>query len=409
MFTWLKNKWRDKPTVQNAASSWGGLPLEAFLNEGDLSGAGVAVTADSAKRSAAVYACVQLIGGIVGSLPCHIYQRGENGERTQVDHDYWWLLNETPSPGMVSQSFWEFIVSSFLLRGDGVALIDRTPIGAIKSITPIPAEYVRYKKTPSGLVYLINDGIKKYGRDSSDILHFPNFGFDGEKSESVIARAARQAVGTALQADSFSGEWFKNGASPSIIASYANPINKDQIQLIQQQITEKHTGQGNRHKPLIMGQGPTITTVSMSPEDSQLLETRRFQVAEIARAFGVPPHMIGEATSSAWGSGLEQISAGFYRYTIGPHVRRIAQEINKKFWPRSEKFFAAFDHDELVQGDLKTQAEYYAKALGGPGTQGWMTPNEVRRKKNLPPTEGGDKLIISGATIQPNADQGATA
>lgn len=135
--------------------------------------------------------------------------------------------------------------------------------------------------------------------------------------------------------------------------------------------------------------GGKLTTVSLSAEDAQLLETRKFQVIEIARAFGVPPHMIGETSAStSWGSGIEQMSIGYVRYTLGPHLTRIEQELNRKLWPRSQKYFVEFNRDGLLSGDSKTEAEVFGKALGGPGAQGWMTINEVRRIKNLPPLEG---------------------
>ena len=107
---------------------------------------------------------------------------------------------------------------------------------------------------------------------------------------------------------------------------------------MRQQFEEKHTGRGNRHKPLLLVNGGKLEPVSMTAEDAQLLETRKFQVIEIARAFGVPPHMIGETSAStSWGSGIEQMSIGFVRYTLTPHLRRIEQELNRKLWPRSCK------------------------------------------------------------------------
>jgi len=141
----------------------------------------------------------------------------------------------------------------------------------------------------------------------------------------------------------------------------------------------------------------------MTAEDAQLLETRKFQVIEIARAFGVPPHMVGETSAStSWGSGIEQMSIGFVRYTLGPHLRRIEQELNRKLWPRSPRYFVEFNRDGLLAGDSKTESEVISKSLGGPGAQGWMTVNEARRIKNLPPVPGGDVLYLT------NVPQGAS-
>ena len=126
----------------------------------------------------------------------------------------------------------------------------------------------------------------------------------------------------------------------------------------------------------------------MSAVDQQLLESRQWQVIDIARAFGVPPHMIGETTkSTSWGSGIESQSIGFVKYTLGQHLNRAKDEINRKLF-RTSRYFVEHDVDGLMAGDSKAQAEFFAKALGGPGTQGWMSVDEVRRKKNLKPMGG---------------------
>jgi HK97 family phage portal protein len=363
---------------------------------------GTHVTPESAKRLAAVYACRNLIAGVIASMPCDTYEQAKDGTRKQFFHDYWWLLNERAYGTVTSSSFWEFMVSSMLMRGDGISQIERDRLGTIKALMPIPRECVEYKPRNGELIYLINDGISKKGLIQEDVLHFPNFCFDGRKSESVIQQAARQAIGTGLAADEFSGEWFANGANPSTVVQYPSgaTLTKDQQKDLRQQIEDRHTGKGKRHKPLLLVNGGVLNSVTLSPEDSQLLETRNFQVIEVARAFGVPPHMIGAPVTSAYGTGLEQISKGLHQYTINPHTKRFAQEINHKFWPRNAKYYAAFDRSQLIEGDSKAQAEYYGKALGGPGAQGWMTINEVRRKQNLPPIEGGDKIIIATGPAQ---------
>lgn len=352
--------------------------------------AGVSVNSESAKRSSAVYACVRLLAGSVSLLPLPVYQRSENG-RERVNHDLWWLLNESPYPTLTACSFWEWMISSALLREDGLAQLVRDKNGVVKNIMPLPRECVTIKKIDSSLVYLVNDGISKFGLQQDDVLHFPGFGFNGIHGESVIKYAARQAIGTAIAADEFSGEFFANGATPSTVIEYPEKVSpgSDQQEYLRTQFAERHTGKGNRHKPLLLVNGGKLTTVSLSAEDAQLLETRKFQVIEIARAFGVPPHMIGETSAStSWGSGIEQMSIGYVRYTLGPHLTRIEQELNRKLWPRSQKYFVEFNRDGLLSGDSKTEAEVFGKALGGPGAQGWMTINEVRRIKNLPPLEG---------------------
>lgn len=367
---------------------------------------GAVVTNESAKRSAAVYACTRLIAGAVALLPLPIYERNADGSRKQVEHPAWWLFNESPYASLTACSFWEWMVSSMLMRGDGLAQIIRNKSGQPQAFMPLPRECVEIVSTDGVLTYLVNDGVKRYGLYADDVLHFAGFGFDGIKGESVIKYAARQAVGTALAADDFAGEFFANGAHPSMVVTYPQGVapTPDQQEYLRAQFTERYVGKGNRQKPMLLVNGGKAEAVSLSAEDAQLLETRKFQVIEIARAFGVPPHMVGETSAStSWGSGIEQMSIGFVRYTLGPHLRRIEQEINRKLWPKSYKFFAEFNRDGLLAGDSKTESEVIGKSLGGPGAQGWMTVNEARRLKNLPPVPGGNELPLSVAQQTPPA------
>lgn len=365
--------------------------------------AGVMVTPESAKQSAAVYACSRLLSGAVALMPLPVYERTEEGGRKKADHDIWWLLNEQPYDTLTSVSFWEWMVDSLLLRGDGLAQILRNRSGQITGFMPLPRECVVIEKRDGRLVYFVNDGTRPYGLDQADVLHFPGFGFNGRAGESVIKYAARQAIGTALAADQFSGKFFSNGMHPSSVIQYPQNVapTKEQQDHLRSQFEERYSGVSNSHRPLLLVNGGQLQRVSLSAEDAQLIQTRQFQVIDIARAFGVPPHMIGEtAASTSWGSGIEQMSIGFVRYTLGPHLRRIEQELNRKLWPRSLRYFVEFNREGLLAGDSKSEAEYLAKSLGGPGAQGWMSVNEVRRVKNLPPQDGFEQVTRAGTTTK---------
>lgn len=392
--------------IKNQAQTWNEMSREQWSDffGATPSSSGVVVTTETAKRSAAVYACTRLIAGAVALLPLPIYERTADGSRKKADHDLWWLLNESPYPTLTACSFWEWMLSSMLLRGDGLAQIVRDRNGKPIRLMPIPRECASIVRVGDTLHYYFTDDGKYYGLQSEDVLHFPGFGFDGIQGESVIRYAARQAVGAALAADEFAGEFFSNGASPSMVITYPTGVSPDSEQkdYLRQQFDEKYVGRGKHHRPMLLTNGGDVKPVSLSAEDAQLLETRKFQVVEIARAFGAPPHMIGETSAStSWGSGIEQMSMGFVRYTLGPHLRRIEQELNRKLWPRSTRYFTEFNRDGLLAGDSKTEAEVLGKSLGGPGAQGWVTVNEVRRIKNLPPVPGGDTLFITTAAQAP--------
>lgn len=368
------------------------------------SAAGVSVTPESSRRATAVYACVNLIAGTIASTPLHVYQRTADG-RSRVDHDVWWMLNEQPCQGMTAASFWEWMVSSILLRADGVAeIVRKGKSNDIREIVPLERAMLKIAKNDAGR---LNYTYKGRGILPEDVLHFPGFGFNGVEGESVIKNAARQAVGTALAADEFSGSFFDRGAAPSVAIEYPPGVapKQDQADYLRQQFDEKYSGLSNANRPLLLVNGGKLSRVTLSPQDAQLLETRKWQVIDIARAFGVPPVLIGESEkTSSWGSGVEQILRAFLTFTLNPRLVLIEQELNRKLWPRSARLFAEFNRAGWLEGDNKAQSEYLSRALGGPGTQGWMTVNEVRRLKNLPPIKGGDDIIKAGATTNETPD-----
>ena len=365
---------------------------------------GVPVTYETAKTSAAAYACKRLISETVSLMPVPVYQREKNGDRTRVEHDIWWLLNESPWPSWTSAQFFEYMIDCKLMHGDGFAYIHRNQFNEVTGIEPLDPKKVVPFLAGKYLGYSV-DGVVY---DQSKILHFAGYGFNGLRGESVIQHAARNAIGAGIAADNFSGEFFKNGAVPSIIISYPQGVapTKDQQEALRQQIEDRYVGDGNRHRPFILTNGAGVEPVSINASDAQLIETRRYQVVDICRAFGVPPDFIGENQTSAWGTGLEQRMIGFVRTVINPHARKMEQELNRKLWPRSIKYFVEFNREGLMAGDSKSEAEYFKAALGGPGAQGWMKLNEVRKIKNLPPVDGGESVHMAAQQkAQPDEDK----
>lgn len=369
--------------------------------------AGMTVTPISAMRVAAVFACVQKIAGAISTLPIHIYKT-DGDERSKLPKDdLWYKLNEQPTTQFTAASHWEAVSTGNLLRGDSFTWIRRDMQGGIRELLPLPWGAVSPVLQSDGSVryyiHLPQQGIMTW-IDLADILHFPGFGFDGLKSISVIQYAARNAVGNALAMDEYSGRFFANGAHPSIILSSAGKMSPEQIAALQTAFTNKYAGVENAHRlPLVLTEGVSAKEISLSAEDAQLLEARKFQVIDIARAFGVPPHMIGETSAStSWGSGIEAMSRGFVTYTLQPHLVRIEQELNRKLFPRNAARFVEFDRGALLEGDSAAQAAYFRAALGGPGTgQGWMSVDEVRKTKNLAPRGGASDEIFDPRTSAP--------
>lgn len=392
----ILNKWRAQReaartnSISNATYSQD--VMDVFgVNTGH---AGMAVNAVSAMRVAAVHACVQKIAGGVSTLPLHQYKtNGDIKDRLPRD-ELWYKLNEQPCGQYTAASHWEGVCIAELLRGDAYTWIRRSITGSIIELLPLPWGCVSPIRQADGSVrYYISlpdFGINTW-LEPADVLHFPGFGFDGVRSMSVITYAARAAVGNALAMDNYSGKFFEGGAHPSIVLSAPGKMNPDQIGALQTAFVGKYAGNDNSHKlPLVLTEGLTAKEISINAQDAQLLEARKFQVVDIARAFGVPPHMIGETSAStSWGSGIESMSRAFVTYTLQPHLIRIEQELNRKLFPRNAGRYIQFDRDALIEGDSQAQADYNRAALGGPGTgPGWVSVDEVRKTKGLAPMGG---------------------
>jgi HK97 family phage portal protein len=357
--------------------------------------AGAVVNATTAMRSSPVYACTNLIGGAIPQLPLPVYERqGESRER--VEHDYWWILNEQFSPCWSAATGWEFLVGQVLLRGDGIAYIQRNRAGYMTGLIPYPRDRVdifcqerKSPRDPVRLAYRFHDELGSFVADQDDVLHIPGAGFNGVCSMSVIQWGARNGIGIALSGDEHAGKFFSEGGKPEVAIKAPGEMTGPQQEQFRDAWVAKYGGtQGNRRIPLILTEGLDISELTMSAVDQQLLESRQWQVVDIARAFGVPPHMIGETTkATSFGTGIESLGIGFVKYTLGAHLNRIKDELNRKLF-RTSRFFVEHDTDGFMAGDSKAQAEFFAKALGGPGSQGWMSVDEVRRKKNLKPMGG---------------------
>lgn len=371
---------------------------------GGMSSAGTAVTELTAMRVSAVYACVNLIGGAIASMPLPVYQRTADG-RERADHEVWWLLNEQPHPTWSAAVFWEYLAASLLLHGDAYARILRaSPLSPkIIGFEPLRKSRLTTQRVDGRLAYFYqNEAGKVEAIDQDDMLHIPGPGFDGISGMSQIRHALRNPAGIAIAADEYSASFFKNGARPDFAIEVPGAVNTDQQDMIRRTWSERHGGASNAHLPALMVGGAKVHELTMNAEDAQLIDTRRFQVEDIARIFGVPPFMIGHTEkTTSWGSGVEQMGIGFVKYTLQRHLVKFEQEINRKVWPTRARYFVEFATAGIERGDYKSRNEGYRIALGRAGEPAWMSVNEVRKLENLPPVPGGDELQKGNANEAP--------
>lgn len=360
---------------------------------------GVSVTSDTAMRVAAVYACVGLISGAIMGLPLNVYERSRDATgrpvRDQASHEYWWMLNEQANEHMSAATAWEYLVSARMFHGDGFAELLRPSVLSSRVIGwqphhPLRVHPFRDPDDRKRVLYRVypEDG-SMYVVQPEDMIHLPSLGFDGLTSPSPITYAAREAIGTAVAAERYAGGFFTGGAQFDYALKTDATLSDTQYR---QQI-ERLLARGNSRVPLVLHGGLTPAQLSVNSKDAEILATRVFTVEEICRILGVPPFMVGHTEkTTSWGSGIEQLSIAFVRYTLRRHLTVIAQEFNRKLWPTRERFFVEHDTAALERGDMKSRFEAHRIALGRAGEPGFMKVNEIRRIENLPPVAGGEDL-----------------
>ena len=385
---------------------------------------GYSVTDYTAMLVSTLYACLTKISGALLQLPVHEYQHGAGGDRERVlpATPVWWMLNEQPGPLWTAAAWKEWIVKCVHLRGDQHTEILRSsapnqggkPTGLLPHHPDCvkPRWYVLDDRVR--LAYDVYDPLRDhaYTLDQDDMLHFSGFGFDGRRSLSVVQYAARNALGNELAASDFMGKSIGQGAMPKIALSYPNKIDAPQQKLLRESFVATYgAGPTQQRMPLVLTEGGTAAALSISPIDMELLDSRKFSRGQICEATGVPPILIGDSEkNTSWGTGIEQITLGFVKFTLQPHLCRWAEELNRKLYRRAGRY-VEFELDALLAGDSKAQAEAFRFALGGPGTgDGWMSVNEVRRLKNLPAQTGAEydaPFRAQRGTDQPPANQAA--
>lgn len=337
----------------------------------------------------ATYACVNLLAGTIASLPLMVY-RTVNGVRSVAyDHPLYYVLHDSPNYDQTAVDFWEFSCAGLELHGNAYAEIEKRANGSVYSLTPVRPDIVTVQRKNGRLEYRWSEDGRQKKRDQEQILHIRGFGGSALGGASTLSACAQTFAG-ALAAERAANKTFDNGARPSGILSAERDLTPAQMSDAEKLVSEKYAGAVNAGRPMILNNGLSWQQLSLSPEDAQMLETRRFGVEEICRVFGVPPHMIGHTeNSTSWGTGLEQQTLGFQKFTLRRRLKRIEQALQKQLMTpadRAQGITIEFNLEGLLRGDSQARSSFYQSGL----TNGWMTINEVRALENMPPVDGGD-------------------
>lgn len=366
--------------------------------------AGQSVNERSAMQMSAVYACVRILSEAIAALPLHFYQYNDSGSKEKaIQHPLYPILHDEPNPEMTAFSFRETLMTHLLLWGNAYAQIIRNGRGEILALHPLMPDRMTVDRDARGRVYYeytrSESDANTLGKKSSvlllpeDVFHIPGLGFDGLVGYSPIAMAKR-AVGLGLACDEYGAAFYANGAQPGGVLEHPGVVKNPQR--VRDSWNAIYQGAKNAHKVAILEEGMSYKPISINPQEAQFLETRKFQIDEIARIFRVPPHMVGDLDKSSF-SNIEQQSLEFVKYTLAPWIARWEQTIHRTLLLPSEKarHFARFNVEGLLRGDYQSRMNGYAVAR----QNGWMSANDIRELENLdriPAEAGGDLYLING-------------
>lgn len=371
--------------------------LSEVLNLFDIEAGSVAVTPKSAQRLSAVTACVRLLGDAMSTLPLHHYRRGENGMRERIiGSSIETLFNSSPVENFTSAAMVKFWESCIFYRGDAISYIMRDRLGYPVALVPFHNDDVVWDRVGNRLIYRFypGNGLPAFNASAEDVLHLTGEGFDGTRSRSLISYDAYHGIGLGLAISCYGKKFFEKGASPKHVFETEKEMGQTQIDEFRDLYDSRYSGPVNSGRPMILTEGLKMREMNMSAVDAQLLETLKYSVIDVARAAGVPPVLIGaQETTTSWGSGVIEIKQGFVTFRLEPKATQWEQEFNRKLLYSSNEFLE-YEFAGFLRGNTKEENEAYRQAIGGSNGPGWMTINEVRRTKNLPPVDGGDVLYM---------------
>ncbi|EGD29766.1 HK97 family prophage LambdaSa04 [Streptococcus sanguinis SK72] len=364
---------------------------------------GKTVNERTALQTTAVYACVRILSETIASLPLHVYRYTEGGKAKDTEHVLYTLLHDEPNPDMTSFVFRETLMSHLLIWGNAYAQILRDRSGQVIGLYPLLPDQMRVHRSEKGKLFYVynryeedNPNFQEKGSivlSQEEVLHIPGLGFDGLIGYSPIA-LAKNAVGMTLACEEYGASFFGNGANPGGVLEHPG-ILKDPAK-VRDSWNAVYQGTRNAHKVAVLEEGMSYKQIGIPPEEAQFLETRKFQINEIARLFRIPPHMVGDLEKSSF-SNIEQQSLEFVKYTLDPWVVRFEQALKKSLLLPEEKktHFIKFNVDGLLRGDYQSRMNGYA--IGR--QNGWLSTNDIRELEELnpiPPEEGGDLYLING-------------
>lgn len=345
------------------------------------------LTTDGAMQLSTVWGCVWLLANVVATLPFFVYSNASGRRDLARDELLYQLLHNSPNSRMTPVEFWVAMLLNLLLRGNAYARIDRNSRGEAIALWPMAADQVEVSVLPDGsVIYIYTVGSNIAVLDSANVLHIKDIG-NGTIGLDRLDHM-RSTTTEAVNATKSATALFSSGGKPAGILMIDRVLKPEQREAIRRNFSGM--AEGSTSRLVVLEADMKYQQVTMTPEDQQLLQTRQFNVEEICRWFGVPPVLVGHSNVTAWGSGIEQLIDGFYKFTIRPALVRIEQAVTKRVLTAEQRsrLTVEFSFDALLRASLKDRMDIYAKGV----QNGIFTRNECRQLENLPPMPGADDL-----------------
>ena len=368
-----------------------------LLIAGKSTATGVNVTQNTAMNCVPYFAGVRLISETIGQLPLIEYRRLQpRGKERAQDRILYNLLHNEPNPEMSAMSFKETLQGHAITWGNAFAEIQwDNDIGAPVALWPLRPDRMQVGRDSQTkeiiYAYKLQDGTT-YRFTADRIFHIPGFGFDGLIGYDTIY-LAREAIGMAMAMEEYGARFFGNGANPGGVLEHPHTLSAASQDNLRKSWNDMHQGLSNQHRIAILEEGMTFKSIGIPPENAQFLESRKFQLGEIARLLHIPPHMLADLDRATF-SNIEHQSIEFVQYSLGPWITRWEETCNRKLLVGGEKyiFFCEFLVDALLRGDSAARATFYKELF----YLGALSPNDIREKENMNPIddENGDKYFV---------------
>lgn len=361
------------------------------LGANSQSHAGVSVTEDNSLGFTPVWSAVTQLSQTIASLPLHLYKRLERGKKKATENPLYTLLHIQPNPEMSSMAFREFLMAQVLLWGDAYAEINRDNSGAVKGLWPLLSRNMTITRPLSEISYMYrlpSGEFRPFKKDA--ILHISGFSVNGITGVNMI-RQNSEAIGLGMALEEFGARFFGSGARPGVVLEHPDNLSKDAAERLRKAWEEMHSGLSNSHRLAILEEGMKLNNYGVSPSEAQALESRKFQVVEVARIFNMPVHLLKDL-ERATNNNIEHQGLEYVIYTLRPWLVRLEQAYTLQILNEKERKKLFFEHlvDGLLRGDIDSRYRAYATGI----QNGFLLRNDVRDFENLNPLPEGDEALI---------------